>query len=268
MRGGILILILLSLLSTTAVAQLSITNAQAINISGKQRMLTQRMGKSFVYLTQGVNKGVAESQKNKSIILFEEGLRILNRYSPNSEITTKIDTVEVLWVYYKSILESDYTDENGKIVISTNSKILSACNDVVMAIEDYTKKTLLEENKSNTDQQLAKTINISGRQRMLSQRFTLYYMAYHSRYNTNWKKLQGVHDLFDESLTWLIASSYNNGSIDDNLVDVLALWKKVRDDLSALKSKEVDPRELYSDMDKIMSVMNTITGQYASLKAL
>jgi hypothetical protein len=44
----------------------------AVNIAGKQRMLTQRMAKDFVYIGMNIHTELATRERASSIILFEE----------------------------------------------------------------------------------------------------------------------------------------------------------------------------------------------------
>ena len=224
-------------------------------------MLTQRMGKCFLYLTKDKKVKSAASSKLKSSLLFEEGLRILDGYSPNVEIDTKLAIVKELWSNYKELLESDYNENNAKQVLAINTDILSACNDVVIAIEKYTKASLASQKKPTSSGELAKTINISGRQRMLSQRLTLYYMAYYAKYTKDIDDVEKVYTLFDDSLTWLIASSYNDSDID--LEDVSLFLGTDVIPLSDIKAGEhLDETKSISPFER--TALERLTGRGAS----
>jgi len=257
---------ILFIATTTSYAASDISNAAAINVSGKQRMLSQRMAKCYIYASAGFNISDAEKEKRKSILLFEENLRVLNQYSRDSKIDQKLNSVSSGWKKYKKALSAEYSEENAKVILSLNTEMLKKCHAVVVEIENYTNKQVQSNSKSN----LASTINKAGKQRMLSQRFALYYMAFYKGYSVkeDTNNLKATYNEFDKALSSLLANPANTLAIDDKLIEVITLWKKVRDNYIAFIKKEIPPAQVYNDFNDIMSKMNTVTRMYTELDHL
>jgi hypothetical protein len=57
----------------------------AVNIAGKQRMLTQRMAKDFVYIGMNIHTELATRERASSIILFEENFKVLSGFAPSEK---------------------------------------------------------------------------------------------------------------------------------------------------------------------------------------
>lgn len=67
-------LVMFLMVSATPVSAYSdqvINNAEAINKSGRQRMLSQRMIKSYLMIGAGIKVGMAQQQLDDSVALFE-----------------------------------------------------------------------------------------------------------------------------------------------------------------------------------------------------
>ena len=58
----------------------------AINKAGRQRMLSQRMGKAWLALVHGVEASAAQQVLDKSMGLFDRQLVELKAYAPNADI--------------------------------------------------------------------------------------------------------------------------------------------------------------------------------------
>jgi nitrate/nitrite-specific signal transduction histidine kinase len=76
----------------------------AVNIAGKQRMLTQRMAKDFVYIGMNIHTELATRERASSIILFEENFKVLSGFAPSEKIKAHLIKEEVLWKEYKNSL--------------------------------------------------------------------------------------------------------------------------------------------------------------------
>ena len=58
----------------------------AINKAGRQRMLSQRMGKAWLALVHGVEPTAAQQVLDKSMALFDRQLAELKAFAPSAEI--------------------------------------------------------------------------------------------------------------------------------------------------------------------------------------
>ena len=251
----IILIIATSSSFTSLQAAEGITLAEAINQAGRQRMLTQRIVKSYCQMGQDVRYTVAEQHLNGSIKLFEKQLATLKAFSKDKETLRGLDLVERLWLPVKN-LASGKIDRNQSEQLRTNAeKLLVAAHQVVLMLEE----------QSGTSQ--GHLVNISGRQRMLSQRLGNLYMLQSwgfesDQYRADYDKAKKE---FQEALHELIAAKENTPEIAKNLKEVSQKWDvfKLSDRMG---QGEYVPGLVARMLDKILIQMNDITGMYAALK--
>ncbi len=243
----------------------------SVNISGKQRMLTQRMAKAFMYMGMNINAEVASKEKNNSIILFEENLKSLMAFAPTEKVKTLLVKEENFWKDYKKLIVSDVTKETAKQILETNTTILTACDDVVKAYVEYAG-TLKKEVDGVSAGIVADNINTSGRQRMLSQRLTFYYAAYvwGIAESATALRLKNLAEFLQQNFSKLITSEVNNTEIDDALAGVVGDWREieekcVKDNCFTFENKGVEVGKMYSFSTTVLSKMDKITAMYAKL---
>lgn len=145
-------------------------NAKIVNIAGKQRMLTQKITNELYILK--VSNSLEFTKLDSLITEYETNLKYL-RFGKESEKPIKITTIEnqlieinKLWVDYSNEIEKLKLELNN---IKREREINSDLIEQILSVSD-TVVSLLEKNNFSP-----KTINVAGRQRMLTQK-----MAYHN----------------------------------------------------------------------------------------
>lgn len=127
----IILLMLLAGSISPTVAQSTLTPGSAINVAGKQRFLSQRMGKDYVFNVLGKQVDLATKEMQTSMILFDENLKALKVYVPKSTAAL-LTKEETLWLEYRKLLVTKPTKESAQAVLNANSQLLAATNDVVV----------------------------------------------------------------------------------------------------------------------------------------
>ncbi len=138
---------------------------EAINIAGRQRMLSQRIAQSYLLMGIQPQSKRGSTQLNRSITEFQNNLIDLTNFKPAKALRPDIAIVDDLWKDYKRLAELPVNKERAAELVEQSNKLLAAAHSYVNKLEKVSGTTKAE------------LINISGRQRMLSQRIAKNFLA-------------------------------------------------------------------------------------------
>ncbi len=250
----VVLLVSLPLVFTEVQAEVINTYASAINKAGRQRMLSQRIVKAYSMVGLGVQIDEANEQLLLSVELFEKQLSELKRFSKNKNTKKSLAKVEALWTPFRNIALGKVSKEGVKKLVAKDNNLLKATHQVVLILQ------------KSSGSKLAKIVNTSGRQRMLSQRIAKYYMltAWGVNADKSFKLMQNSGNEFSTALNKLSSSKMNTKKINEVLEETKTQWS-IFERSFRLKKGRFIPLLIAISSEKILVSMNEVTGLYDKL---
>ena len=228
----------------------------AINKAGRQRMLSQRMGKAWLGLGQGIQSDSARRVLDASMALFDRQLVELKAFAPAGETRNTYVQLEAVWSDYKAILVgASPTQEKAKTMLDQSGKVLALAN----------KGTGLFEQQSGKP--AGKLVNVAGRQRMLSQRMAEFYLAKNWNVDTANSQAEMIkaRDEFVPALEILRNAPEATSEIKQELQLADNQWLFFDNALKSNNASAKSATDVFVTSENLLQVMDRVTGMYAKI---
>lgn len=228
----------------------------AINKAGRQRMLSQRMAKAFAMQVTGVMPERAEIILEQSRRLFESQLGELKGALASDAIRTALGDLDSTWGRYREALARERTRDNVRLVLLESEATLRIAHQLTGLYE--------KQSAGNT----GRLVNLSGRQRMLSQRMAKCFFMQQAGLEAGVlaAELAGARRDFVAALGELNGAAENTPEIRAELGLANTQWLFFEQALNGREAgPEVAARNVASTSERILEVMDSLTGRYELL---
>ncbi|MNR82646.1 hypothetical protein D3C72_134140 [compost metagenome] len=232
----------------------------AINKSGRQRMLSQRLAKCYLQIGQAIDLPRSQKLFDISLALFEKQLGNLEAFAPNAENKATLAELKKSWSAYKTVLLARAPNQqDAKVVMRLSDEVLALAHSATLQLE------------KSSDTSVGHLVNIAGRQRMLSQRMAKFYQA------INWGVAAGdalgnlvkARDEFLRAMTELSASPSNTQAIKQEITLAQQQWfffdQALKSSAISDDSKLRFANNVATSSERILETMDKITGLYEQL---
>ena len=246
-------------LQASSVEQTKQQSGTVINLAGKQRMLTQKMSKEALYIAKGIDVDANKASLAKTVALFDKTLKGLISgeeslglpATTDKDILAQLQVVTDLWVPFKSSIEKGDLEAINK----QNIPLLKNMN---KAVGMYAKAS-----GSSLDPKMATTINLAGKQRMLTQKMTkeLLLVANGIDADANSANAKKTVALFDKTLKDLTAGCKSDdikaqfGVVAKTLAEYQPIVEKVDTSDEALAKAEKLNISLLKESNKAVKML-------------
>jgi len=236
---------------------LAFSMGDAINIAGRQRMLSQRITQA--YILRGIQPGVERHHQvfERCMREFARNLDQLAAFKSAAPIQNDLQAVQREWRAFEEVAHQPVSKRTAAELFKQSNTLLPAAHAYVMSLQKL------------ADHRSAELVNVSGRQRMLSQRIAKNYVAQFWGVAGEEGVRRLYEDLaeFEHMLDFLLQSPLNTPEITRNLLKTQGHLNYASRgfDGEMQISEERQIHVITGTTDMMLRSMDVITGQYAEL---
>ncbi len=225
-----------------------------IDIAGKQRMLSQRIAKDYIYKGKKIATAKATKQLQASLGEFSKAHKHLLASINDPEIKNLLAFVQMSNEDFKLIVNKPFDLDNAQLALDLSESMLEGSQYVVDSLTE------------NINHKESDIVEKAGKQRMLAQRIAKYYIAYQSGIkdkNTVDQMKEAVR-VFTLNHNELVRNRTNTAQINQKLNEVNKLWKIVHKFYLKIEKGGL-PFIVFTTTDDITKKMDEITKLYVEL---
>jgi hypothetical protein len=225
-----------------------------IDIAGKQRMLSQRIAKDYLYAGKNVAKSKATKELKVSLKELNSAHKLLVDSINDPEIQNLLSFVKMSGEDFEATAKKAFDLDNAQLVIDLSESMLEGSQYVVNSLK---KKVKVKESA---------IVGMSGRQRMLAQRIAKYYIAYQAgiKDKNTVDQMKAAVKQFADAHKKLMSNQANTPEINRRLHDIDRLWKIVYKFYLNIEKGGL-PLIVFNTTNDITKKMNKITELYVEL---
>lgn len=225
-----------------------------IDIAGKQRMLSQRIAKDYLYIGKKVAVSKASKQLKVSIDELVSAHKVLVDSINDPEIKNLLSFVELSIEDFKATANEPFNLDNAQLIIDLSESMLEGSQYVVDSL------------KEKVEVKESAIVGKSGKQRMLAQRIAKYYIAYQAgiKDKNTVDQMKAAVSEFSQAHKALMSNPSNTPEINRQLNEIDRLWKIVYKFYLNIEKGGL-PLIVFNTTDNITKKMNKITALYVEL---
>ena len=230
------------------------TRGEAINRAGMQRMYVMKMAKNYMSIGAEVKAADAAKELEEISTAFNENYNDLVMFAKVKETKDALAFAGILWGKFREKVNGTPALDDASSLITEANNLVNACNIVV------------DKFVANTTTKSAILPNICGRQRLLSQKLGMLYLAKywqvpHPGLN---KDMNETILNYENGLVSLINSVENTEEINSILKLQQSEWNFTKKSFD-IDAEKMSPTSVYSSTNLMTRNFDKATGMYEKL---